>query len=197
MILKNETGNIINHLTTENDEWQLAEKFVKSHNVVLELGARYGSTSIVVNKILSNKKNQISVEPDSKVWESLEQNKKENNCEFEIIKGSISKVKESIVERGYSTHTMNDENGNIDIFDLWEIQNKYNVIFDTLIADCEGCLSKLITHYPEFFEQLQLVIFEQDRDDICDYGKLRELLTKNGLTQIVGGFHNVYLKENL
>lgn len=194
MTIKNESGDVINYMEVENNEWQLAEKFVKPHHKVLELGARYGSTSIVINKILMEKQKQVSVEPDFNVWDSLEKNRQENNCEFIILKGSISKQKESIIQQGYSTFTFYDEKGHIDIFDLWEIQKNFDVSFNALIADCEGCLSKFIDDYPEFFQQLELVIFEQDCSNICNYGKLKELMIKNGLKQVVGGFHNVYTK---
>ena len=46
-----------------------------------------------------NKKNQVSVEPDSTVWKALEDNKNRNNCKFHIIKGFISKKKLSLTKQ--------------------------------------------------------------------------------------------------
>ena len=59
----------------EKQEQNLAKKYIKENDIVLELGARYGSVSCVINSKLSNKNNQVSVEPDSIVWEALEKNK--------------------------------------------------------------------------------------------------------------------------
>jgi hypothetical protein len=47
----------------------------------------------VINKKLRNKHNQVVVEPDSRVRQPLEDNMKRNDCDFRIIKGSISRRK--------------------------------------------------------------------------------------------------------
>ena len=61
------------------------------------MGARFGSVSCIVNKVLENKKNHVVVEPDDRVWEKLEYNKSINNCEFEIVKGFLSNKKLSLL----------------------------------------------------------------------------------------------------
>ena len=53
----------------------MAKEYIKKDDVVLELGARYGSVFCVINSKLSNKNNQVSIEPDSRVWDALEKNK--------------------------------------------------------------------------------------------------------------------------
>lgn len=194
MKIFNTNGDIINHNVTENAEWSLAEKFIKSDDVVLELGARYGSTSITVNRIVEGR-NIVCVEPDNTVWDALEYNKVYNGCDFNIIKGAISKEKINLNLSGYSSYTYKDENGDIQIYDLWDIQNKYNLKFNTLIADCEGCLSVFLEHYQDFFKQLRLVIVETDKSEICEYEKLFDIIKSNGLTCKVSGLHSVYIKD--
>jgi len=194
MIIYNVDGHVIDHNKNENAEWELAERYVKSDDIVLELGARFGSTSVVVNKIV-NGSNIVCVEPDETTWETLERNKLVNNCDFNIIKGAISKNKLNLKFGGYATFTYNDDNGNVNTFDLWDIQKEFNLKFNVLIADCEGCLSVFLEHYIDFFKQLRLVIVETDRADTCNYQKLFDILNSNGLTCEVSGFHTVYLKK--
>jgi precorrin-6B methylase 2 len=86
-------GNAININTVEVDEQKLVKKYIESDDVVLELGARYGTVSCAINNKLKNKKNQVSVEPDDRVWDSLKRNKEVNNCDFNIIEGFISNKK--------------------------------------------------------------------------------------------------------
>ena len=68
----------VNIKKLEKQEQELAKQYVLEDDVVLELGARYGSVSCTINSKLNNKKNQVVVEPDDRVWDALERNKKTN-----------------------------------------------------------------------------------------------------------------------
>jgi FkbM family methyltransferase len=194
MIILDEKNKIIDHNLVESLEWKLCEKFITPNDVVLELGARYGTSSIIIDRILANKKNQVCVEPDSAVWDVLESNKFRNNAEFEILKGAISKKKLKLEPNGYSSICFTDGNGSVPIFDLWEIEEKFNLKFNVLVADCEGCLSTFINEYPTFFQQLNLFIYEEDEEEKCDYDKLKILLNDFGFYPVIVGYHNVYKK---
>jgi FkbM family methyltransferase len=194
MIIYDTQGDIVDHNQLETTEWKLAEAYVKPNDVVLELGARFGSTSVTLNKIAKGK-NIVCIEPDETVLETLENNRKINNCDFNIVKGIISKTKQSIYLSDYSTYTTNDESGNIQIYDLWQLQKDYNLEFNVLVADCEGCLSTFFHHYKEFFKQLRLVIFEMDRPESFNYKKFINLLLDMGFKCEVNGFHCVYIKN--
>lgn len=89
MIFYDENDRLVDHKNTEVTEQELSDKYINSSDVVLELGARYGTVSCLVNKKLNDKKLHYVVEPDSRVWNALEKNKTINSCEFNIIKGVI------------------------------------------------------------------------------------------------------------
>ena len=110
-IYKNEKGEIINNQFIERTEQELAYKYIQPTDRVLELGARYGSVSCMINSRLKKKYKslQVSVEPDDRIWESLEYNKKFNECEFNIVKGFISKKKMNLCYGGYATTSIPDE----------------------------------------------------------------------------------------
>jgi hypothetical protein len=91
MMIFDEYNKKIDTDLIEKYEQDLANKYISPNDVVLELGARYGSVSCTINNKLYNKKNQLVVEPDSRVWSSLEYNREINKCEFSILKGFISK----------------------------------------------------------------------------------------------------------
>ena len=46
-----------------------------------------------------------------------------------------------------------------------ETEDKYNVDFDTLVADCEGALCYILKEEPEFLESFKLIIIENDLID--------------------------------
>ena len=58
---------------------------------VLEMDARYGTVSCVISKVLNDPTKHVAVEPDSTVIEALTENKKNNNGQFFIYNGVISK----------------------------------------------------------------------------------------------------------
>lgn len=197
MEIRNEYGQLINHF--EVDEQYLAKHFVNENDTVLELGARFGAVSCTVNQVLSNKSNQVVVEPDERVWETLEKNKKFNNCHFNIVKGFLSKKKLGLTNldnhQGYATMSLENNNSKIPSYSLEEIEEKFNLKFNVLIADCEGFLGDFFEENPNFYDGMRLIIFEADCPERCDYDKIRKTLQEKGFRRAVGGFQNVWIKE--
>ena len=108
MNIIDEKGKRVNYDVYESTEIKMAREFIKSDDYVLELGARYGGVSCEINKKLSDKTHQVVVEPDSRVWDALETNRKTNNCEFEIIKGTISQKPQKIIKNSRKFNDNND-----------------------------------------------------------------------------------------
>ena len=194
MRILNEKGEVINTAVVEAAEQSMVREFIREDDVVLELGARYGSVSCTINQILKNKKNQVSIEPDYRVWSSLENNRNSNGCEFGIIKGFVSRKKLNIVAKGYDTTFTPDESSNVECLTLNEIEEKFNLQFNVLVADCEGFLEIFFEENPEFYSKLDKVIFEADREDFCNYEVIRENLRSRGFQEHIGGHQNAWTK---
>ena len=200
MIYYDEHNKIIDSENIEKDEQDIAKKYIKPDNVVLELGARYGTVSCVINKILNNKSNQVVIEPDEKVWDALDKNKKLNNCDFHIIKGFISNKKFSLSNDGYgSTAIVSNESNEsneskIESYSLQDIESKFNLKFDTLVVDCEGCLETFFDEYPHMYIQLKNITFEEDYPNKCNYEKIKANLIENGFKKIYEN-HNQVLRS--
>lgn len=197
-IFYDENGNQIDHSAAETVEQLIAEKYIEKDSTVLELGARYGTVSAKINKALSNKQNQVSVEPDSKVIEALTRNRDGNDCEFQIVYGMISNKKMSLSGNSYGLTSDPDESSNIPIYSIDELQRKFNVRFDTLVADCEGCLFQLMKENPFLYTQLKMITFEQDYAHKGDYSEIIRKLKENGFS-LIASFPedtNTSLKEN-
>ena len=177
MKLFDEKNKPIN-LNIEIVEQNLVEKYVKPNDKVLELGARYGSVSIRTNKILNDKSSHYVVEPDSAVWECLENNMKINNCNFNIIKGVIGKKQYSVCQNKYSTYTYEDKDGKTESFDL------PNIDFNVLIVDCEGFFETFYNENKPLFDKLKTIIFEGDEPKRCNYDYLLNEFDKLGFKVI-------------
>jgi len=199
--ITDEYDNIINTAVFEAEEQSLVKKYIESKDVVLELGARYGSVSCIINSKLSCKTNQVSVEPDNRVWDALERNKATNGCEFNIVKGFISSKKLGLTELndsyGYGTTSVEQPESLIPSFTLEEIKKKYNLEFNVLVADCEGFLETFFDENPDSYKKMRLIIFEADYPHKCNYDKVRKLLQEDGFTEILGGFQNVWKKDKI
>ncbi len=202
MIILDMKGKVVNINRIEVPEQNLVKQYIKSDDVVLELGARYGSVSCCINQKLNVKTNQVSVEPDDRVWEALENNKKTNNCDFHIVKGFISNDKLSLTNLndyidGYAATFVKNMNSKIPSYTLDECKQKYDLKFNVLVADCEGYLGEFLNQNPHFLDELRIIIFEADYPDKCNYDIIRQTLTNKNFECLLKGHQNVYLKKNL
>ena len=199
MFITDEYDRAIDTTRVERFEQDLVDEYIREDDIVLELGARYGSVSCVINSKLKSKTNQVSVEPDSRVWAALERNRVANNCCFHTVKGFISKRGLDLIELdsydGYGTTSIESSNTKIPSFRLQEIREKYGLDFNVLVADCEGFLETFFEENPEFYDNLRLVIFEADYPDKCDYNKIRYALKVRGFIQTLNGHQNVWIKN--
>lgn len=173
-----ENDKLVDTDNMERVEQDMAEKWVREEHTVLELGARYGSVSCKANKILKNKKGQVSVEPDSRVWKALEKNRSHHNCDFHIIKGFCSQKKLSLTNLdecygGYGAYAIDDSETTTPSFSLSEIKEQTKIEkFNVLIADCEGYLIDFFEENPDFYDEIDVISFETDRDDTLDYSPI-------------------------
>jgi len=198
MDIQNEFGHKVDIEKEEWEEQKLAGTYVKENDIVLELGARYGSVSCVINSKLNNKTNQVVVEPDNRVWSVLERNRYVNNCQFHIVKGFISRKKLGLENlhncRGYGTTFVEQTESTIPSFTLEEVKNQYNLKFNVLVADCEGFLETFLDENPTIYDDIRLIIFEADYPVKCNYDSIYRNLKSKGFTQVVYGFQNVWSK---
>ena len=202
MTFYDDNGKIIDNKSIECHEQMLVKKYILEDDIVLELGARYGTVSCAINKNLNNKYNQISVEPDQRVWDALQLNKIKNNCNFNIIKGFISNKKLGLTNLSeglgaYGSTFVEDDTSTIPSFTLNEIKTDYGINkFTALVADCEGFLEVFFNENPEFYNEIRLIIFERDYEDKCNYYNIEQNLIKYGFTNEISGHQNVWINYN-
>jgi FkbM family methyltransferase len=197
----NENNELVNTEHLEKQEQVLANQYILKDDVVFELGARYGSVSCIINSKLENKKNQVVVEPDNRVWDALEQNKLYNNCEFNIVKGFVSNKKLNLTNLdayygGYGATYVEDNASSIPSYTINEIKDKYNISnFTALVADCEGFLEMFFDENPDFYDSLRIILFEEDYPEKCNYHKIRYNLSLKGFREVLRGHQNVWIRQ--
>lgn len=209
MVIRNEKGERLNHFKLEIEEQMIVPRFIRHDDVVLELGARYGSVSCMINNLLSNQDNHVCVEPDVTVLKALETNREQNGCNFQILNGFISNTPLKLVGLdawdGYGAHSTHAKPNEtiVPSYTLEQVKSKYKLQFNVFVADCEGCLEKFFAENPNFYDEIRLFIFERDypkgptTPNGCDYKKIENELLKRGFKAIVSGHQNVYEREIL
>lgn len=195
IVIYDEHGRQINTTVMEYPEQCISNTYIGPKDTVLELGARYGSVSCIINKRLSDKTRQVSVEPDETVWKCLDDNITRNGCSIYVHKGFVSKKKHSLTQYGYGSSSYATEISNIPSVSVEELEELYGLKFTALVADCEGFLGTFFEEHPTMYEQLTKVIFEADSPKTCDYDKIRMNLKTHGFVEIIRGFQNVYIKN--
>ncbi len=195
-----EGGGEIDTATLETTEQEIARKHVRSDDVVLELGGRYGTVSCIINDALADRRNHVVVEPDANVLPALFRNRELHGAGFTVFEGTVSRGAKVLVPNGYSTMALSP--GSTDLpaallptKTLEQLEAEHGSRFTVLVADCEGCMREFVDENPGLFERLRMVTYEQDMEDRCDYGVVRDAMVRAGLTCVLEGFHMVWVRQ--
>jgi FkbM family methyltransferase len=141
-------------------------KWIPKNATVLEVGARYGSVSCAISRVLANSGLQVSMDADELVWDALEDNRRNLKCNFSIARGLLGEQDGKIYRDRYGTaaSTENSFKGNTAVtvphFTVEDLESKHNLVFDTANFDCEGCFAPAAKAFPSFLQQLRLLIVE-------------------------------------
>jgi FkbM family methyltransferase len=181
-----EHGSAININSVEHNEQRIAEQYVRPDDVVLELGARYGTVSAKIQAKLAVKRNHVAVEPDSRVIETLRKNLQEHGPDAIVFHGIVSKKPGVVEGDGYGTLVrLHGEGTCCASTTVEELETQLGAKFTVLLADCEGCLGPFLDDFPQLYEQLRLVHFETDPGyNQTDYKQIEQTLLQHGFKQI-------------
>lgn len=168
-----------------NDEFPeqiMAVKYLKGNEKVLEIGGNIGRNTLVISYILNSNGNNnfVSLESDSNIAKQLEYNKNINNMDFNIMNAALSK--RQLIQQGWNTivsDTVLNGYSKVNTITFNELNNKYNIIFDTLILDCEGAFYYILMDMPEILDNINLIIMENDYHDISHKNYIDMILKRN------------------
>eukprot|EP00449_Zooxanthella_nutricula_P021042 CAMPEP_0198535526 /NCGR_PEP_ID=MMETSP1462-20131121/39754_1 /TAXON_ID=1333877 /ORGANISM="Brandtodinium nutriculum, Strain RCC3387" /LENGTH=308 /DNA_ID=CAMNT_0044265465 /DNA_START=107 /DNA_END=1030 /DNA_ORIENTATION=+ len=162
----------------EQPEHELVQRWLPHDATVLELGARYGTTSCEIAYKTKNSGRLLAVEPDALVWSALEKNRASHNCNFHIHHGLLdsrlnrSTARVSKTEASYATYAKVVGPGEssavsqeISVLSFEDAQTKYGLCFDTLLIDCEGCILDFLEANPGVMHGIKLILIEGDKGD--------------------------------
>jgi FkbM family methyltransferase len=174
--LKLDFGNF----SEEFPEQMMVIRYLKGDEKVLEIGGNIGRNSLIIASILNNNNNFVSLECDYNIFNQLKHNKEKNNLNFYIENSALSKRK--LIQKGWDTIPSEEVLADykpVNIISWEELNNKYNINFDTLVLDCEGAFYYILMDMPEILNNIKLIVMENDYWDITKYNYVNNKLKEN------------------
>lgn len=169
-------------MNEEFPEQCLAIRYLDPHAKVLELGANVGRNTLVIASVINDQKNLVSLETSLDSVRKLTENRDNNNFKFFIEPSALSKRK--LIQRGWDTipsDTLLDGYFEVNSISYNDLENKYSIVFDTIVADCEGALYYILQDDPEMLKNINTVIMENDYWNIGHKNFVDSVLRLNGL----------------
>jgi len=72
----------------------------------------------------------------------------------------------------------------VNIISYEDLKNKYNMVFDTLVLDCEGAFYYILQDMPEILQDVNLIIMENDYHNIENKRYVDNMLYQYGFKKI-------------
>jgi FkbM family methyltransferase len=190
---------VIDHMAVERTEQMMVREWVPRDSTVLELGARYGTVSCSIGVRLADPTRHVAVEPDANVVPALMRNRESHGAQFHVFNGVVSR-RDMIISRyesyGTTTSPLDGAGSSLQRMTLEELELKYGLSFDVLVADCEGALGGFVEENRDALARFRVVTFEKDQPHLCDYAVVEDTLRNLGFECAVPGFHTVWLKNH-
>ena len=166
----------------ELPEQQMAVRYLSGNEKVLEIGGNIGRNTLIMASILgeTNQCNLVSLECDTGISKQLQENRDLNKFTFHIETSALSKKK--LIQRGWDTipsDVLIDGYTSVNIVTFEEIQQKYNIVFDTLVLDCEGAFYYILMDMPEILTNIKTIIMENDYWDLTKKQYVDQVLKEN------------------
>jgi FkbM family methyltransferase len=171
---------------------KLVLKYLTGNENVVELGGNIGRVSLVIASILGNANNQhnfVSIESNPSIASQLIHNRNMNSFYFHVECAALSK--RNLIQQGMETKVSDDLlDGYIKVNSITfeDLQSKYNIQFDTLVVDCEGAFYYIILDFPDFLDNIKLIIMKNN------YVSLPKKLYINDILKI-NGFYVEYVES--
>jgi FkbM family methyltransferase len=186
-VINNKINNLHSNLqirygnfNEELPEQKMAVRYLTGTEKVLEIGGNIGRNSLIIASILENANNLVTLESDSNISNQLTENRDLNNLKFHIENSALSNRK--LIQKNWDTipsdKLLPDYNW-VNTIKFNDLQNKYNIAFDTLVLDCEGAFYYILMDMPEILNNINLIIMENDYHDISKKQYVDEILTQN------------------
>lgn len=165
---KNETWLPAEPCNIERGSQEMVWKWIRPSDVVLEVGARYGTVSCMIASKQQQSGKVLSAEPDSKVWQVLDSNLQDHHCAVKVFKGVVGNKSVTVTAAGtggYGTFTsIQDPAQEAPAQTFAALEASQGLSFNAAMIDCEGCLPTLLAQNPGMLDRMEVMLIEAHND---------------------------------
>ena len=152
-------------LTDEFPEQVMSMMFLTGNEKVLELGGNIGRNSMIIAHILhkNNNTDYVCLETNIDDVNKLKHNRDLNGFNFHIENAALSQRK--LIQHGWDTMPSDEVLPGyfaVNTITWNQLNDKYNIKFDTLVLDCEGAFYYILQDTPEILDNINLILMEND-----------------------------------
>lgn len=171
----------------EWDEWTMVNALIQPADVILEFGARFGTTSCILARQTGSEGAVVAVEPDYRVHGHFLRNVFDHSCFVHTVVGTVSSHPMFMEDfgnqaNGYGAQTSNnrDDPSKQALEELphvaWQtIEQVVGKKFNVALIDCEGCLPTV--YESGLLAQVDLIVMEED-GNIDYYNEWHKILAE-------------------
>jgi FkbM family methyltransferase len=174
-------------LDDEFPEQILASQFLKEDAKVLEIGGNFGRNSLVISTVIHDPSQHVVLECNPDTARILQQNLEQNGYNTRVEPSALSYTK--LIQKDWSTipatqATESHRNWvEVPTITFEELEKKYEIQFDTLVADCEGALYFILKDNPSVLDHIHTIIMENDYTDIDQKHMIDAILYLKGFSR--------------
>lgn len=151
-----------------NDEWieqHNTVEFLDPDACVLELGGGLGRNSMLISCILNDETKFVTLECNHESAEMLSLNRSANGFRFHIEPAALSyrqlMYNADLALTVPGSHLLDGYEW-VNTVTFEDIQSKYAIEFDTLVADCEGALYYILQDNEFLLDKINMITLESD-----------------------------------
>ena len=173
-------------MSDEYMEQLMVVRFLSPTATVLELGANIGRNTVTIATVLNDDHRFVTLECDPRSVESLLVTTGLNDLHCHVEASALSRVK--LCQRGWITTPYEDSlpagYAPVPTITFPQIETKYNLVFDTLVVDCEGALYYILRDEPTLLANIHTVIIENDFIELSHKNFVDEKFAEAGLREV-------------
>lgn len=176
-------GNGLSHRLDELPEQIMTAHYLKKDDNVLEIGSNTGRNTLTIAKILDKSSIFYTSESNMKDRSTTKENLEANKLAHENVHVIPSISNSPLEQKGWVTRPRT----------LFGWLNKWKPVestqlppvkFDTIIADCEGCLLKMTDEHPDLLKNATTIILENDWTKTEDDNKMHQIFYSHGFKTV-------------
>ena len=148
-------------------ERRAVQRYLNINEPIIELGACIGVVACITNRLLVNPKMHVVVEVNPNAIPLLEDNRRRNQCQFEILNAAIAYNTDTVTFQPAGdlwANGLGQRNGEAAVtvrtIRLQDIANQRGFDSFTLICDIEGYEHDLVFNESEVLQKVNLLILE-------------------------------------